>query len=722
MKKITIYPLWTRIWHIINGLLFLLLLLSGTSLHFGLLSLNFSLKLHIFSGISITIAYLIFFAANILSGNIRHYFAKHEHFFKHLKAEYKYYLWNIFLKQRTQNNPEKNKFSIVRQIINAKLMYFVLPLMILTGILMLVPDVIDKSFFQVSDIWVISLTHTIFGYILTIFFILHLYLGTTGKRVSEFYIAISKGWIEFDEAQIEEEERLAIAKKHSNTILPVVFYNPLTILGSILSIVSFICVIVLMMFDFAIGFANPYVGIITFIFLPSFLIGGLVLIFFGALWHHKKKKMMESSDKILPVIDFNSPKVQKSVIIGSILGVFLLLLTTIGSFQAFHYTESDEFCGEVCHKVMHPEYTAYQDSPHSRVGCVQCHIGSGADWFVKAKISGSWQLISSAFNLYSKPIPTPVEHLRPAQGTCEQCHWPSHFNDEKKIVYDFFQSDEGNSETELTMLVKTGGGTPESGSFSGIHWHMNIANDIHYLATDSKRQEIPYIHVVSKETGDTTIYIKDGFNYKKDNVEFNKLRKMDCIDCHNRPSHIYNIPYKEVNKYMSNNRISKELPYIKNLAVQVLESYSINRENSYDEISSYINNFYKKNYPEVAKSKPEEIKKSIENINRIYLRNYFPEMKVNWKHYPNNLGHLYSDGCFRCHDGKHKSLDGKKTISHDCNVCHTIISQKSPEQTEVTRGLDLPFQHPGGKNLNIENRLCSDCHGVRKFSKINMTK
>ncbi len=712
MKKLEIYPLWIRIWHIVSSLLFVLLLLSGVGIHFGLMSIHTALTIHIMSGVSLSIAYTFFFIANILTGNIKHYFRIPENLFRNLKKEYKYYFWDIFLKQDLPYNPEKTKFGIVKQLIHLKMMYFVLPLIILTGITLLLPNLLNKDIFAESNIWLISLIHTILGYLFTLMFILHLYLGTTGKTVGELFSAIAKGSLLYDENSDVETDEVAIAKKGTNALFPIAFYNPLTILGTILSMVSFICILILMIFDFAIGFVNPYVGIITFIFLPSFMVGGLILVFLGALWHHKKKNQAEHKEKLLPIIDFNKPKVQKTIFFGSIGAVFLLLLTVVGSFQAFHYTESDEFCGTVCHKVMHPEYTAYKDSPHSRVGCVKCHIGSGADWFVKAKISGSWQLISSALNLYSKPIPTPVEHLRPAQGTCEQCHWPSHFNAEKKVVFDFFQSDENNSETKLTMLLKTGGGTQEGGVNSGIHWHMNISNDIHYLATDNKRQEIPYIHVVSKVTGDTTIYRQEGIKITDDMIKPEKLRKMDCIDCHNRPSHIYHIPYKEVNTYMSNNRIDKSLPYIKNLSVQILESYSINRENSKKEIDGYINNFYTKYYPDIAKVKQNEITKSIESINRIYLRNYFPEMKANWKHYPHNIGHLYTNGCFRCHDGKHVSNTGK-VISHDCNVCHTIISQQPPNQAEVSRGIDLAFAHPGGDNLNIEKRLCADCHGIK---------
>lgn len=716
MKKIELYPVWIRIWHIVNSLLFALLLISGVGIHFGLMTVHTALIIHIISGLSLAVAYLVFFIANIISGNIKNYFKLKKGYLRAIRHELKYYFWNIFLKQELPYNPEEYKFGLVKQIMHAKMMYFIMPLIILSGLVLFLPNLLSSSLLNESNIWTISLVHTILGYLLTVFFVLHIYLGTTGRTAGEMFGAITKGWILYDETNSIDDGGLALSSKGLKGFFPVAFYNPLTILGTLLSLISFICIMVLMAFDFAIGFVNPYVGIITFIFLPSFLVGGLILIFFGALWHQKKKKISQHSDKILPVIDFNRPQVQKTMAFGIIATVFLLLFTVIGSFQAFHYTESDEFCGTVCHKVMHPEYTAYQDSPHSRVGCVKCHIGSGADWFVKAKISGSWQLISSAFNLYSKPIPTPVHNLRPAQGTCEQCHWPAHFNSEKKAVFDFYQSDENNSETELTMLLKTGGGTPKSGSFSGIHYHMNIANEIQYLATDEKRQEIPYVKVISKVTGDTTIYYNQDVKVTDDMVKPENLRTMDCIDCHNRPAHIYNIPYKEVNKYMANNMIDKTLPYIKNLSVQILESYSINRENSWNEISEYFNNFYKKNYPEIVAKKQDAINQSIESINHIYLRNYFPEMKVNWKHYPHNIGHLYTNGCFRCHDGKHVSKTGK-VVSHDCNVCHSIISQKTPNQTESTRGIDLPFAHPGGSNLNIENRLCADCHGVKRSSK-----
>ena len=133
--------------------------------------------------------------------------------------------------------------------------------------------------------------------------------------------------------------------------------------------------------------------------------------------------------------------------------------------------DSTQFCGGTCHTVMTPEFTTYQRSPHSRVKCTECHIGSGADWFVKSKLSGSWQLVSVALDLYPRPIPTPVENLRPARETCEQCHWPTRFVGERLRFFNRFAEDEKQTEKKTVLLMKIGGG--ETGRAHGIHWHVD---------------------------------------------------------------------------------------------------------------------------------------------------------------------------------------------------------------------------------------------------------
>ena len=131
---------------------------------------------------------------------------------------------------------------------------------------------------------------------------------------------------------------------------------------------------------------------------------------------HRQKIAGTFKCKNFPVLDLNDPKHRISFTIFSVGTILLLVFTAFGSFKAYEYTETVEFCGTVCHKVMEPEYTAYKNSPHSRVACVQCHIGSGTTWYVKSKITGAYQVYSVLFNKYSKPIPTPVENLTSCTG------------------------------------------------------------------------------------------------------------------------------------------------------------------------------------------------------------------------------------------------------------------------------------------------------------------
>ncbi|MBK6915122.1 MAG: NapC/NirT family cytochrome c [Ignavibacteriales bacterium] len=490
---------------------------------------------------------------------------------------------------------------------------------------------------------------------------------------------------------------------------PASFYNPITIGGSVLSLLSFGLIIFLIVLELFGTTENPYLVIITFMILPSFLILGLLLVAFGVL-KEKKRIKKGNPQRELPILDFNNPRHRLTFFIFTFGSILLLFFSAFGSFKAYEYAETDEFCGTVCHKVMEPEYTAYLNSPHNRVGCVQCHIGSGADWFVKSKITGSYQVYSVLFNKYSKPIPTPVESLRPAQGTCEQCHSPKHFFSEKKVDYSYYLSDKDNSKSKLTMLLKIGGGNIELGNARGIHWHMNIENEVTYYAVDRERQIIPWVKMKSKKTGKEIIYRSTEVKLNEKRLSPESFRVMDCIDCHNRPSHIYNQPDKMMNLFMSLGRIDDSLPYIKSVGVQALEKPYSTKEVGLDSIKIFINDFYSHNYPEIYKSKASSIKSSILEIQKIYSRNYFPSMNTNWKKFANNIGHVWDNGCFRCHDGKHVSEDGK-IISKDCNACHTILSSEDENGFVQTSVTGLQFNHPIDLGSSLKDWLCTDCHG-----------
>ena len=274
--------------------------------------------------------------------------------------------------------------------------------------------------------------------------------------------------------------------------------------------------------------------------------------------------------------------------------------------------------------------------------------------------------------------------------------------------FNYYLSDENNTHSKITMLLKVGGGNSILAKQTGIHWHMNIANEVTYLAADSSRQIINWVEARNRKTGKLTIY-------KKGNVKFNEqemrdkglLRKMDCIDCHNRPSHIYNQPNRMVNVFMSLDSIEASLPYIKSTAVEALEKPYTDKETGIDSIETFVKNFYSVYYPSADTA---AIDRSIRTIQEIYKNNYFPSMNVSWKKYPNNIGHMYYSGCFRCHDGEHYDQNGN-VLPKDCNLCHTIIAQTINDTTNVS--LDgLNFQHPVDLGEDIQDLTCTDCHGV----------
>jgi hypothetical protein len=494
--------------------------------------------------------------------------------------------------------------------------------------------------------------------------------------------------------------------------LPSSVYNPISLAGAAIALISFGLILFLLVLELFGKEQKPYMGIIAFIILPGILIIGLLLIAYGIYRERRRERKGIVRIKHFPTIDLNNPKHRTAATIFSTGTILLLLFSAFGSFKAYEYTESDEFCGTICHEVMEPEYTAYKNSPHSKVGCVKCHIGPGAGWFVRSKLSGAYQVYSVMFNNYPRPIATPVHSLRPARETCEQCHWPEHFYSEKKHQNTYFLSDENNTKWQITLLMKVGGGNDEIGNVSGIHWHIQKGNEITYISTDSTREIIPWVHsktadgedkiFISKESGLTDTVMLKG-------VE----RKMDCIDCHNRPSHIYHAPAASVNNMMEMNWIDNKLPFIKSVSLDALEKPYTNKEIALDSIKTLIEEFYAANYPDLPIDKKSRINSAVKEVQRIYSRNYFPHMQVSWRKYPDHIGHMYSAGCFRCHDGKHFTKEGK-VISKDCNSCHTIIAQQYENVGKAVSLSGIEYKHPVEIGNEWYEMNCSDCHSRKK--------
>jgi nitrate/TMAO reductase-like tetraheme cytochrome c subunit len=283
--------------------------------------------------------------------------------------------------------------------------------------------------------------------------------------------------------------------------------NPISITGLMVAIVCTGVGLPMMFVDIFFGSSNPYTGILTYLVFPMVSTVGVLVAVVGAIWA-SRKKAQDYHEKALtfPIVDFNDPRHRKVGMICLALGVVGFILVVITSYRAYHFSDSTKFCGTACHGVMKPEYTAYQHSPHARVGCVSCHIGPGAGWFVKSKITGAYQVYSVTFNKYSRPIETPIKNLRPAQDTCEQCHWPAKFFGAQQKTFTHFLSDETNSPWQIQTLLKIGGGDEKTGAASGIHWHMNIENQIFYRDEGGNRLSIPWVRSVSR-SGKVTEYV-----------------------------------------------------------------------------------------------------------------------------------------------------------------------------------------------------------------------
>jgi hypothetical protein len=325
---------------------------------------------------------------------------------------------------------------------------------------------------------------------------------------------------------------------------------------------------------------------------------------------------------------------------------------------------------------------------------VECHIGKGAEWFVKAKISGTYQVYAVAFDKYPRPVPTPIKNLRPAQETCEQCHWPKKFVGNLDRTYNYFLGEETNTPFSVRLTMKVGGGDPTHGPVGGIHWHMNVGNKVQYIATDSARQYIPWVRVVNSQ-GVVTEYRTKTFTNA---VNEREIRTMDCMDCHNRPAHKYISPDKAINLAMSLNQIDRALPWIKTNAVFALTRNYTNEAQAIESIATILDDRYRGD---------ARIKPVIDVVQQIYRDNFFPEMKAQWDKYPDNIGHMIWPGCFRCHDGKHFTADAKRSVkASDCNTCHTILAQGSGDELNLLTPGGQKFKHPGDE----VDGACNDCH------------
>ncbi|MBI2967812.1 MAG: NapC/NirT family cytochrome c [Bacteroidetes bacterium] len=498
-----------------------------------------------------------------------------------------------------------------------------------------------------------------------------------------------------------------------NKLLPASFFNPISILGGIVALIAWIAFLFLVILTKSLGEYNVYMEIFTYLIVPVFLIVGLLLIAIGMMIRKRlQRKGIEGLDKKnIFIFNLNEVKTRNSLIIFISVTVIFIISTVVGSYEAFHYTESNEFCGKLCHKVMTPEYSTYQLSPHARVPCVECHIGEGVNWFVKSKISGVRQVFHYISSTFPMPIETPLISLRPAKETCEKCHWPQKFYTHKLNHFKYFLRDSANTEWDLVLKMKIGPSHQSFKTSEGIHWHINPDVEIQYKASE-QRDSVFWVKYSNKKTGTETIFQDEEMIKSDSELAVMQTRTMDCMDCHNRPSHEYRSPYFYINNLFVSGKIPSSVPWLKRVGMIALKPKYSTVDSAVLGIKNKILTTYQNKYPEVLRKHKEEIDSAAAVITLAYLENTFPEMKISFREYPRHIGHFESDGCFRCHNGRYKSDKGKE-ISKDCYNCHTIVQQGIKDSTDFCDiNSTLDYIHPVDIENDWQEQLCSDCHSL----------
>jgi Ni/Fe-hydrogenase b-type cytochrome subunit len=435
---------------------------------------------------------------------------------------------------------------------------------------------------------------------------------------------------------------------------------------------------------------QPYGDLVIFFVPPVFVLAGVAVVLIGMYIQWIRWRMYKPlSFARYPRWDLNIARERKALLAVAIGAAILAVPAIYGGYHAYRYTDAVSFCGAVCHS-MTPEYVTYRLSPHARVECAQCHVGPGATGYIASKVRGVTELVETLQNNYPRPIPVPVTALRPIRGNCEQCHWPAHFFGARLVRRVHFLSDEQNTRWQIDMLVLVGGSAPVGASQMGIHWH--VASKVEYVASDPERQNITWVRSVDPKTAVATVYTSQA--QQSTTPPAGEVRTMDCVDCHNRPSHILQAPDRSIDVALADGRIDPSLPFIKQQGVAALTAAYTDHEQALRGIDAALRGYYQKTYPQVYTGKQQSINGAIAYLQNTYNQYFFPSMKVRWDTYYMNDGHFHFPGCARCHDGRHKSIGGR-AIRSDCGDCHRILQQGKAGSLQFTKGTEgLPFEHP----------------------------
>ncbi len=477
-----------------------------------------------------------------------------------------------------------------------------------------------------------------------------------------------------------------------SSVFGAIWTNWITLLGSIIATVAGIGILFMLIIGFSSTTENPYLNLFVVIALPVVFAVGLLLIPFGLAIERRRGTPSPDAVRSAFELVFSDRSARHRMAFVAVATLANIGLLSFAGKMVVSEMDSPKFCGTSCHPVMQPEWEAYNRSPHSNVACVECHIGPGAGAEIKAKWNGVRQLVEFTTNTYHRPVPTPVADLRPARLTCARCHSPERFAAGRIKLFPHYQPDKDNTPKFNAMLLHIGGKNPITQTYGGIHWHVSADHEIRYEYLDPGRDRIGKVTVLSNGKVEAE-YLPKGGTQKAAGV-----RTLDCIDCHNRPTHIFDAtPKAAVDRALFVGALDPKMPFIAQVAIGLLGDVSIRRDQAEAHFQAALPAAYQKDHSDVTVD-PGALAKASTTLAVLYLRNVYPDMNVRWNTYRSNLGHqaegMENPGCFRCHDGQHETTlaDGrKKKISQECDLCHTQLAfDENPAKFDETLSAMMP--------------------------------
>jgi cytochrome b subunit of formate dehydrogenase len=459
-----------------------------------------------------------------------------------------------------------------------------------------------------------------------------------------------------------------------------------SLLGGVISGILLPVLAVSILLDMQGVVQNPYFGFLIYLVMGPLFVLGLLLVIGGTLFCGKKEDIGRLTVEYIKE-ELARPghfsRIRKMIFVTSLLTFLTLVIVGVVTYTGFHYTESVGFCAQFCHSVMEPEYVTYKNSAHSQVPCVKCHIGAGSEWFTKAKFSGARQLFAVVFDTYQRPISTPLDALRPERATCEGCHRPEVFHGDKLLVKDTFLGDEENTHLQTVLLMRIGSGGYSGRKAHGIHWHVSENHKVSYLASSDRK----YISQVTLEAPDqqTIVFRRQG---EAREAVAGEERLMDCVDCHNRPTHVFLDAEGALDAKLVTGTIPREIPFIKRQALAAVTKQYPSQDVATRSIAKELMDWYRQQYPDLVAGQEELLKRAVMAVQQAYVENVFPGMEIGWQSYQSFTCHRGEEnGCFRCHNDALRTESGK-TITQDCNACHIVLVENAAAQDieEILKG------------------------------------